>query len=148
MRSDATTIEEYLSSLDPELNEIISNVRTFLLSTIPIGVEENMRWGMITYEIPLTRYPDTYNRQPLMFAALAVQKRYCSLYLIPAYVSKPNLKTLIEGYSKAGKKLNMGKSCIRFKRIEDLEFPLIGSIISSFTVDSFIEATRKAKGPT
>jgi uncharacterized protein YdhG (YjbR/CyaY superfamily) len=143
MHSDATTVDEYLTSLLPSQKEVISSVREFVLAHIPLGIEENMRWGMITYEVPIKRSPNTYNRQPLMFAALAAQKHHCSLYLTAAYLSEENTKLLAEGFAKAGKKLSMGKSCIRFKQVEDLCLPVIGSILSSYTVDSFLDASRK-----
>jgi uncharacterized protein YdhG (YjbR/CyaY superfamily) len=144
MHSDAATVEEYLSALDPARREVISTVRDFVLSHVPSGIEENMRWGMITYEVPLARSPKTYNRQPLMFAALASQKHHCSLYLTGAYLSEENTQLLVEAFSKAGKKLNMGKSCIRFKTVEDLVLPVIGTILKYYSVDAFLLECKKA----
>ena len=144
MQSDATTVDGYLASLPTGQKEVIASVREFVLAHIPSGIEENMRWGMITYEVPIKRNPSTYNRQPLMFAALAAQKHHCSLYLTAAYLSEENTNLIVEGFAKVGKKLNMGKSCIRFKQVDDLDLSVIGTILSSYTVDSFLEASRKA----
>ncbi|AEV28843.1 protein of unknown function (DU1801) [Sphaerochaeta pleomorpha str. Grapes] len=144
MHSDATTVDEYLASQLPVQKEVLSSVREFILAHIPSGIEENIRWGMITYEVPIKRNPSTYNRQPLMYAALSAQKHHCSLYLTAAYLSEENTKLIVEGFAKAGKKLNMGKSCIRFKTVEDLALDVIASILISYTVDSFLEASKKA----
>ena len=144
MHSDATTVDGYLDSLIPGQKDVLSSVREFVLAHIPSGIEENMRWGMITYEVPIKRNPNTYNRQPLMYAALSAQKHHCSLYLTAAYLSEEHANLITEGFAKAGKKLDMGKSCIRFKQVDDLALSVIGTILSSYTVDSFLEASRKA----
>lgn len=137
--SKATTVEGYLSELPPDRREVVSAVRKMVLRHLPKGYEEAMAYGMIGYGIPLARYPDTYNRQPLGYVAIAAQKNYYSLYLMCAYTDTDDERELEAAFAKAGKKLDMGKSCVRFKRLEDLP-PLdeIGKIIARTTPDEFI----------
>ena len=104
-----------------------------------------MLYGMIAYVIPLEQYPVTYNRQPLEYAALASQKNYMSLYLMNIYGDKDTEEWFVERYTASGKKLNMGKSCIRFKKLEDLPLDLVGEAIARTPVADFIklyEASR------
>jgi ribosomal protein S7 len=88
MISSAKTVKEYLNSLPPEHRPIIEVVRQVILDNLPKGYVKAMSWGMITYEIPLERYPNTYNKQPLMYVALASQKRYISLYLMNVFINE------------------------------------------------------------
>jgi len=107
---------------------------------------ESINWGMLSYEVPLEIYPHTYyNKKPLNYIGLAVQKQYYSLYLMPAYMDKNVYQTLMNAFESAGKKLSLGKSCIRFKKVEDLQLDLIGSIIASHNVESFIRAYEEAR---
>ena len=94
---------------------------------------------MITYEIPLKTFADTYNKKPLMYCALAAQKRHNAVYLMNIY-SEPGLEAkLKKGFKAAGKKLDMGKCCIRFKKIDDLPLELIGHIVGLTSVQQFID---------
>jgi len=86
MRSEAATVQEYLSELPPERRQIIEKVRQTILDHLPDGYEEVMNWGMITYQVPLEVYPDTYNKKPLMYAALASQKNHMAVYLTGIYL--------------------------------------------------------------
>ena len=146
VRSAAATVEEYLGELAPERREAIEAVRDVVLHNLPDGYDEAMNWGMISWAVPLERYPDTYNKQPLMYAALASQKNYMSLYLMGVYTDGDD-KTWFEARFRAsGKKLNMGKSCVRFKKVDDLPMELIAETIASTPVDEYIsryEAARK-----
>lgn len=146
MTTNATTIQDYLSSLTIEQRSVIELVRSTILSHLPSGFVETINWGMLSYEVPLETYPSTYNKKPLNYVGLAVQKQYFSLYLMPAYMDKRVYQTLMDAFEKTGKKLSMGKSCIRFKKVEDLPLELIGSIIASHTVESFIAAYEKTRG--
>jgi len=139
MRSAAKTVEEYLNSLPPERYGTIKAVRKVILDNLPKGYVESIRWGMITYEIPLERYPDTYNKQPLMYAALASQKRYISLYLMNVFVYDDFDKQFRERYIASGKKLDMAKSCVRFKKLEDLPLELKTETIARTPVDEYIK---------
>jgi uncharacterized protein YdhG (YjbR/CyaY superfamily) len=139
MRSEATTVEEYLAELPAERREVVESVRQLVLKHLPEGFRESMNWGMIAYEIPLERYSDTYNGQPLGVVALAAQKNHYALYLHGVYMSPELTRRLENGYSAAGKKLDMGKSCVRFKRLEQIEPEVLGEIIGAVSPEAFIE---------
>ncbi len=146
VRSAAATVEEYVQELAPDRREDIQAVRELVLDNLPPGYVETMNWGMITYEIPLDRYPDTYNGQPLMYAALASQKRYMSLYLMCVYSHQESRIWFEERFKASGKKLDMGKSCVRFRRVEDLPLDLIAETIAGTSVEDYIrfyEASRR-----
>ena len=147
-RSNAATVEEYLDELAPDRREQIEAVRDVVLNSLPEGYAEAMNWGMISWEIPLERYPKTYNKQPLMYAALASQKNYMSLYLMCVYSHEGTQTDFERRFKESGKKLNMGKSCVRFKSVADLPMDLIADTIASTPVDEYIksyEAARKKK---
>jgi hypothetical protein len=113
-----------------------------ILENLPEGIQESMNWGMISYEIPLRSFPDTYNKQPIGYAALSVQKHGFSLYLMPLYMDDKKMANL----QKQSKKLMMGKSCISFKTLEELPLDLIAEILRSYTVETYIEAYKNIKG--
>lgn len=138
MQSKAKTVEEYLEEMPEDRREQISVVRNEILEFLPDGIDEVMRWGMITYEIPLETYPDTYNGQPLMFAALANQKNHMAVYLIGIYADEKLSKTFEESYKATGKKMDIGRSCVRFKQIDDLPLFLIGKAIAAVSSDDII----------
>jgi len=147
--SSASTAEEYLAELPPERAEVMSVLRALILENLPEGYVESMNWGMLCYEIPLERYPKTYNGQPLGIAALAAQKHYYSLYLMGEYADPAAERRLRDGFAKAGKKLDMGKSCLRFKTLDDLPLDVIAAAIAAATPDEQIaryEAARARKG--
>ena len=148
VRSNAATVEEYLNELAPDRREQIESVRNVVLDKLPKGYAESMNWGMISWEIPLERYPKTYNKQPLMYAALASQKNYMSLYLMCVYTHDGTQTEFERRLKASGKKLNMGKSCVRFKTTDDLPMDLIADTVASTSVDDYIksyEAARKKK---
>lgn len=137
--SSATTVAEYLASLPLEKRSVIEAVRSVILAHIPKGYEEGMIYGMIGYYIPLEQYPNTYNDQPLCYVALAAQKNYFSLYLMSVY-GNPAIQAWFEAeFAESGKKLDMGKSCVRFKKLEDLPLKLIGQTIAKTSPKAFIE---------
>ena len=132
VRSNAATVEEYLTELAPDRREQIGAVRNVVLDNLPEGYAESMNWGMISWEIPLDRYPKTYNKQPLMCV----------------YVHDGTQTEFERRFKASGKKLNMGKSCVRFKTTDDLPMDLIAYTIASTSVDDYIksyEAARKKK---
>ncbi|MBA3993013.1 MAG: hypothetical protein C0469_05745 [Cyanobacteria bacterium DS2.3.42] len=148
--SKAATVKEYLDELPAERRAVVSAVRDVILKNLPEGYEETMNWGMICYEIPLSRYPNTYNKQPLGCAALAAQKNYYAVYLSALYCGTNdefNEDWLRKEFDKAGKKLDCGKSCVRFKKLEDLPLDVIGAAIRIASPDEYIRAyeeTRKS----
>jgi hypothetical protein len=125
MQSKATTVEQYLNELPEERKIAISKVRDVILENLPNGYQEVINWGAITYEVPLSICPDTYNKKPLMYAALASQKNHMAVYLSGVYISEKLRLQFENDYKATGKKLDMGKSCVRFKKIESLPLELI-----------------------
>ena len=144
--SSAQTVEEYLAELAPDRREAINTVRKVILDNLPSGYEEIMQFGMIGYVIPLERYPVTYNKQALQYAALASQKHYMSVYLMSVYSDSDSEQWFAEQYRASGKKLDMGKSCVRFKKLDDLPLDLIGRAIARTPVDEYIEVYEAARG--
>ena len=139
MQSKANSVEQYLNELPEDRKESLSIVREAIVINLPTGYVEVMNWGMITYEVPLETFPDTYNGKPLMYAALASQKNHMSVYLMGCYMS-PEIRNKFENaYKQSGKKFDAGKSCIRFKKEDDLPLELIGKTIGSMSVEQFIE---------
>jgi hypothetical protein len=143
--SKATTVEDYLAELPPERRAVVTAVRDVVRKNLPKGYTETMNWGMISYELPLSRYPNTYNGKPLSYAALAAQKNYFALYLPVVYQDAEQEAWLRDEFKKAGKKLDIGKSCVRFKRVEDLELGAIAKAIASTPPDKLIERQEAAR---
>jgi uncharacterized protein YdhG (YjbR/CyaY superfamily) len=139
VRSEATTVAQYLAELPDDRRDAIGTVRDVILENLPEGFVEEMNWGMISYAVPLETYPDTYNGQPLMYAALASQKNHMAVYLSGVYADDDRRDSFLDRYRETGKRLDMGKSCVRFRRIDDLPVDLIGETIAGIDVDTFIE---------
>ncbi|HIN44775.1 MAG TPA: DUF1801 domain-containing protein, partial [Candidatus Poseidoniales archaeon] len=110
----ADTVEEYLSKLPENRKESFLEVRQMILDNLPDGYVESTTWGMLSYEVPLEVYPETYNGEPLMFCALAAQKRHLSLYMMSVYQNQDQHQLLLDAFTELGVKPNMGKSCLRF----------------------------------
>ena len=145
-RSAAATVDEYLAELPEDRRTAIAEVRDVVLRNLPAGYVEAMSWGLIGYEIPLERYPKTYNKQPLMYAGLGSQKNYCAVYLMGVYGDGEQARWFREEFKRAGKKLDMGKSCVRFRTADDLALDAIGRVIASTTPEQYIaiyEASRQ-----
>lgn len=144
--SAAKTVDAYLSGLPPERRAVVSAVRNLVNRHLPPGYVETMNWGMITWEIPLLRYPLTYNKQPLAYASLAAQKNNYALYLMGVYAESTEESGLRAAYAKAGKKLDMGKSCLRFKALDGLLQDEVAKVIAGTSVEDYIaqyETSRK-----
>ena len=143
MQSKANTVKQYLNELPNDRKKAISIVRQTILENLPEGYDEVMNWGMITYEVPLETYPNTYNGKPLMYAALASQKNHMAIYLMGCYMVPEVRNEFEKAYKKSGKRFDAGKSCIRFKKIDDLPLDLLGKTIASMDVNEFIELVEK-----
>ena len=143
MQSDAKTVEQYILELPQERKQAIQTVRQTILENLPEGYEETMNWGMISYEVPLKTYPDTYNKKPLMYAALASQKNHMAVYLSGIYISEKRREEFEAAYKATGKRIDAGKSCVRFRKLEDLPLQLIGEAISAISLDEFIKLTKQ-----
>ncbi|MDQ1250017.1 MAG: hypothetical protein QG597_4394 [Actinomycetota bacterium] len=142
MHSDATTVEEYLQTIPPERGEQLRQVLDEIRPHLPEGLSEEMSYGMITWVVPLEREPDTYNGRPLTYAALASQKQYMSLYLMTVYGGAMTEEEFRARWS-GPKKLNMGKSCVRFKDVSELDFGLINEVLDAVSVDAFVDTNRE-----
>ena len=152
--SAAKTVKEYLDELPDERRKAIASVRRVVRKNLPKGYTETMRFGMISYELPLERYPHTYNQQPLCYAGLAAQKNFNTLYLMGCYADPEERKKLEEAFRVSGKKMDMGKSCLHFKSADDLPLDAIGETIASLPPERMIEiaesqraARKKTSGP-
>lgn len=147
MRSEAPTVDEYLTGLPDDRRSALESVRATILENLPDGYEEAMNWGMITYQVPLETYPDTYNGQPLMYAALASQKNHMAVYLTGIYISDESREEFEKAYRATGKRFDVGKSCVRFRKLDDLPLDLIGETIASVPVDRMIARAQEAGSP-
>ena len=134
----AETAEEYLQQLPKERRAVVSALRDVILRNLPDGYAETVAWGMLAYGIPLERFPNTYNKQPLGYAGLAAQKNHYSLYLMGAYGDPAHAKWIEDEFARAGKKLDMGKSCLRFRRLEDLPLDTIAQSIARVPPEELI----------
>jgi hypothetical protein len=139
------SVTELLRSLTPEERKDIQTVRRVIKKNLPKGFKEGVQWGMITYSIPLSRYSDTYNGQALCYAALAAQKHFRTLYLMNVYGHPATRKWFESRYKASGKKLDMGKSCVHFRRADDLPLDLIGEAIARTSVDTYIDHYEQSR---
>ena len=143
MQSDAKTVAAYLSGLEPDRRSAIQSVRKVILANIDPGFQEQMQYGMIGYSVPHSTYPKGYHcdpKQPLPFAALASQKNYMSLYMCSAYNDVDFDRWIREEFEKAGKKLDMGKCCIRFKKLDDLPLDAIAKAFRRVSCSQFVQS--------
>ena len=143
--SRAATVQEYLDELPADRRAVVEAVRDVVNRNLPEGYRESVGWGMIVWGIPLERYPNTYHGQPLGYVSLAAQKNYFSLYLFSVYQEGPEDHWLRDEFRKAGKKLDMGKSCIRFRKLDDLPLDVIGRVVAATPPEALIaiyEANR------
>ena len=140
--SKAPTVSQYLASLPADRRKIVGAVRKLIKANLPAGYKETMGWGAICYSVPLSVLPDTYNGEPLCYAALAAQKHYCSLYLMTVYGDAARAKAFKTAFAKAGKKLDMGKSCVRFKTLDDLPLDVIADTIAATPMAKYVAAYK------
>ena len=145
MKSSAKTPEAYVKSLPADRRAAISQVRAVLLKNLPEGYEEIVDFGMLAYVVPLKRLPETYNGHPLPIAALASQKQYMSVYLMGVYGDKASRTWFESAFQKAGKKLDMGKFCVRFRKIDDLPLEVIGKAVARVSVDAYLKIYEKSR---
>ena len=141
MQSQAATVKQYLAELPPERREALQAVRKVILENIDDDCEERISYGMIGYAIPHRVYPPGYHcdpSMPLPYAGLASQKSHMSLYLMCNYGSPADLAWFERAWAKTGKKLDMGKSCIRFRKLEDLALDVIGEALRRIPTKAYI----------
>lgn len=150
MQSKAKTVKEYLAELPADRRAALEALRKVFLANLDQGFEEGMGYGMMGYYVPHSIYPAGYHcdpKQPLPYAGMASQKNYMSLYLMGCYMSPESVKWLRTEWAKTGKKLDMGKSCIRFKKLEDLPLDLVGKAIKRMPLKEYIRLYEAALPP-
>lgn len=125
---------------------MVKAIRDEIRRNLPEGYAEGMSYGMIAWYVPLERYPDTYNGQPLGLVALASQKQYVSLYLNSVYGDRDTETWFRERWAATGKPLNMGKSCVRFRRMEDVPLDVVGETIARADLDAYLAQYEDARG--
>jgi hypothetical protein len=147
-----TTVAGYLASLTSERRAVIEEARALVHKHIPKGYTEFMNWGVINWGIPLEEFATTHNGQPLCYVGLAAQKSYNSLYLMGVYdangkyTSPFSEKLLVDAFKKAGKRLDMGKCCLHFKELDDLELTSVAKVIAMSTPKEYIAYYKRVKG--
>lgn len=141
------TVDEYLKSLPDDRREAMTKVRAMVKKNLPKGYREHVDYGMITYDVPLETFGDTYNKRPLCYVGLASQKNHMALYLMSAYGDAEQEKFLADEFRKAGKKLDMGKSCLRFKQLDDLPLDVIARVVSSTPPEELIAKHEAMHAP-
>jgi len=150
MAAKPSTAKEYLDSLPEDRRAAIRQVRAAVNQGLPKGYREGIQYGMIGWFVPHSLYPDGYHcdpKQGVPFAALASQKNYMSLYLMCIYGDEKHRAWFEKEWAKSGKKLNMGKSCVRFKRVEELPLELITEAVRRVPVDAFLSHYEAAISP-
>jgi uncharacterized protein YdhG (YjbR/CyaY superfamily) len=146
VKSSAAAINAYLASLPVDRRKAIEELEAAVSAAMPKGYEEVMNWGMITWQVPLAVYRDTYNKKPLMYAALGNRKNHMALHLCGAYAIPDRMDALKEAFANAGSKLDMGADCVRFKTIGQLDIDAIVENIAAIPMHDFIAAVKAARG--
>jgi len=145
-RSAASTPEEYLAEVPEDRRSIVEAVRSAILDHLPAGFEETVTYGMLSYVVPLDRFPDTYNGHPLSVISLANQKNHVAVYLMGVYADESEREWFIHAWRATRKKSDMGKSCVRFKRSDDIAFDVLGEAVARVTPDDLIAAHEAVHG--
>jgi len=148
MQSSAKTVNDYMEELPEEKKAALSELRKVMLKNLPKGFKEEISYGMIGYVIPHSKYPNGYHcdpKMPLPFVSIASQKNFVAVYHMGIYADPKLLKWFTDEYPKhSGAKLDMGKSCIRFKKPDKIPFKLIGELVSKMSPDQWIKMYEQA----
>ena len=147
MAGPATTPEQYLAALPAERRELFERIRQTILDNLPPGFEETVAFGMLGYVVPLADFPDTYNGQALQSVALANQKQYVSLYLMGVYGDPAEHDWFVGAWKDTDRKLDMGKSCVRFRKVEDVAFDVLAEAVARVTPQQLIAVHEAAHRP-
>ena len=146
MAASKQTVAQYLAALPADRRAVIAKVRTAVKRAMPKGYQELMGYGMIMWSVPLKVLPNTYNGYPLCYVALAAQKRHYALYLMGCYGDKALMDELKAGYKAAGLRLDMGKSCLRFRSLDTLALAVVAKVIARVPMSAYVAMYRKVKG--
>ena len=144
-------VQEVLASLPEDRRRAISALRDTILKHLPPGYEEGVRHGMISYYVPHSICPDGYHcdpTQPVPFAALSAERKKMSLHLFCVYVDKAAKERFVSGWKASGHRLDMGASCVRFSKLEDVPLDVVGEVISSIPVVHFLERYEASVPPS
>ena len=141
----AQTVPQFLDRLPAARRREVERVWALIRQHVPAGYEEAISRNMLVYQVPLSRYPDTYNGQPLWYVALASEKSYLSLHLMSVYGDAAQLQRLKDGFRAAGKKLDMGKACIHFRSADDLALDIVANLVASMTMERWVEIAQSAR---
>ncbi len=148
MQSKATTVEQYISELPEDRKKAMTELRKVIKKNLPKGFKEEMSYGMIGYVVPHSKYPAGYHcnpQLPLPFLNIASQKNFIAVYHMGLYANPVLYKWFTEAHAKAtSKKLDIGKSCMRYKKAEDIPLQLLGELASKITPDEWIASYEKA----
>ena len=145
MHSNADSVEDYLESLPPDRREPISTIRDVINANLPEGYVEQMERGMVTWVIPLEDYPDTYHKKPLSYISLASQKNHMAVYLMGLHSEGPEESWFRQQYAERAMKLDMGKSCVRFKKLEEVPLDVLGEVVAKIPASEFIARYEEAR---
>lgn len=145
VHSEAPTVDDYLAALPDDRRAAISAVRDVINEHLPEGYVESMDWGMIAWQIPLTSHPDTYNGKPLCYVSLASQKNHMAVYLMGLYTDPSDETWFRQQYADQGLKPDMGKSCVRFKRLQDLPLDVLGAAVARVPPAELISRLEAAR---
>jgi hypothetical protein len=152
MRAEPTPAEslpdavvDYLDRLPAPRREVYQPVFDTVASAMPAGYRLGVQWGMPGWVVPLETFPDTYNRQPLAYVSLGAQKNYTSLYLMALYSDSAEEQTFRRQWAAGGRKLDMGKSCVRFRSVADVDLPLVAKTVAAFPVDRFVSIYERVR---
>ena len=151
MSAQPQTVDDYLSVLPEERREVLQAVRQTILENLPQGYEEGIQYGMIGYYVPHDIYPAGYHadpRQPLPFAGLASQKNHMAIYLMSVYANPELERWFRAAWTNTGKTLDMGKSCVRFKKLAAVPLDVIAEVVRRVSVSDFIDQCESGRAST
>ena len=141
----ALTVHEWLASVPAERKDAINAVRDAVNEHLPPGYEETVDWGMLAWVVPLTTLPNTHNGHPLMLAALGAHTKRMTVYLMSVYGDPKLMREFETAYKKTGKKLDMGGSCVHFKKLDDLPLDVVGNTIARVAVYQYVERYENSR---
>jgi uncharacterized protein DUF1801 len=139
------TVKDYLAALPDDRRPAIAKLREVILDNLPQGYEEAVSAGMLVYQVPCSVLSETYNGHPLWYVALGSTKTYMTVHLLPLYSDADSQKKFRADFKARGKKLDMGKSCVRFKSIDDLPLDVIGGVVAKFPIDTWVRVYQQSR---
>jgi hypothetical protein len=145
IKRPALTVSQWLASVPAERKDAINAVRDAVNEHLPQGYEETVDWGMLAWVVPLATLPNTHNGRPLLLAALGAHTKLMTIYLMSVYGDSKLRKEFETAYKKTGKKLDMGGSCVHFKKLDDLPLDVVGNTIARVPVEEYVEHYQRSR---